>query len=452
MAALAVGLCCATARADDKQDPAHTLALTVGPFAGLQTGSPHGTYGAEAALWYQRRDTRLMGGVDAGLTGHSFYGEAQGAWLAGKRGPMLGLGVGPRWSRETVPRLGLQATAWLVAGPGEPLPVFPYLRLEGDGRQSILSAGLMLKLPVSWQLFGFDEREGSLRSGEMAPALTLDRLDGPGQLSLEQLRGHVVVLAFGATWCPPCVALGPWLDELQAKWDARGLVVVSVECERDRDSAELAALVRRQAPHHVVLHDRRGDACRAFGVQVYPQLVVVDDNGMVHAVLRGNNGATRATVDRQVTHLLSTSPAADAPPPPREVPPPRPAHQRRVQLAVRPFLGLRGRDAVVVYGGDITVGAGLGDRVQVGVLGGLTRHTQSAGLEVNYHGRAPSPLLALDAGLVRRSTPDPRIGIVGTLWWLSRDQEQAPLFPYLRLERYGSGPVLSGGLMTRVRL
>lgn len=42
-----------------------------------------------------------------------------------------------------------------------------------------------------------------VRAGETAPDFTVELTDG-SQLSLNELRGKVVLLNFWATWCPPC--------------------------------------------------------------------------------------------------------------------------------------------------------------------------------------------------------------------------------------------------------
>lgn len=42
-----------------------------------------------------------------------------------------------------------------------------------------------------------------VKVGEMAPGFTVEMFDG-SKLTLNELRGKVVLLNFWATWCPPC--------------------------------------------------------------------------------------------------------------------------------------------------------------------------------------------------------------------------------------------------------
>ncbi len=57
-------------------------------------------------------------------------------------------------------------------------------------------------------------------------------------LDLERFRGKVVVVDFWASWCEPCRHSFPWLNEMQAKYADRGLVIIGVNVDRERADAE----------------------------------------------------------------------------------------------------------------------------------------------------------------------------------------------------------------------
>lgn len=53
---------------------------------------------------------------------------------------------------------------------------------------------------------------------------------GP-QPSLESFRGQTVLVEFWATWCPPCVAAWPHLQELHEEYESKGLVILGLSAE-----------------------------------------------------------------------------------------------------------------------------------------------------------------------------------------------------------------------------
>ena len=61
--------------------------------------------------------------------------------------------------------------------------------------------------------------------------------DAPDPLDLAHLRGKVVLLDFWASWCEPCRHSFPWLNEMQAKYADRGLVIIGVNVDRERAEA-----------------------------------------------------------------------------------------------------------------------------------------------------------------------------------------------------------------------
>ena len=67
------------------------------------------------------------------------------------------------------------------------------------------------------------------RVGQRAPAFSLQRLNGNGNVSLASLRGHPVVLNFFASWCAPCKREAPALEHVYRDYRSQGVVVLGID-------------------------------------------------------------------------------------------------------------------------------------------------------------------------------------------------------------------------------
>ncbi len=117
------------------------------------------------------------------------------------------------------------------------------------------------------------------------------------KLSIQNLRGKVVVLDFWATWCAPCRAEMPKLKALYEKYQAKGLEIIGVSLDRDED--ELTKYVKAQALRwpQAVGPDARGLA-EQWGVEGIPAVFVLDRQGRLHTL----NG--RGKLEKLVPELL----------------------------------------------------------------------------------------------------------------------------------------------------
>ena len=68
------------------------------------------------------------------------------------------------------------------------------------------------------------------------PAPDFSIQDSDRSVSLNQLRGKIIVLNFWATWCPPCVEEMPSLVAMQKKLNAKDVTVLAISVDEDADA------------------------------------------------------------------------------------------------------------------------------------------------------------------------------------------------------------------------
>ena len=145
----------------------------------------------------------------------------------------------------------------------------------------IRAAGLAAVVGLS--LFASYHRDPGpgLALNRPAPSLRLPALEG-GTIELSAFRGHVVVLNFWASWCPPCVEEMPSLEGLHRALAPEGLVVLGVSV--DESERELRRFVERHGLTFPVLRDPSGVfAAERYLTEDFPTTFVIDQEGMLRA-------------------------------------------------------------------------------------------------------------------------------------------------------------------------
>ena len=134
---------------------------------------------------------------------------------------------------------------------------------------------------------------------ENAPAFTLRNLKGE-EVSLDGLRGKVLVLDFWATWCGPCKASFPGMQMAVNKFAGRKDVefLFIDTWENGDDKPKMAGdFIASKSYTFNVLMDLQNEVVTKFGVSGIPTKFVVDRNGKIRFKSVGFGGNDQELVD-----------------------------------------------------------------------------------------------------------------------------------------------------------
>jgi thiol-disulfide isomerase/thioredoxin len=129
------------------------------------------------------------------------------------------------------------------------------------------------------------------------PPLALVDPDGRA-VTLESLRGKVVILNFWASWCGPCIDELPVLNDLADSAAAHGKVIV-LGVNYKESAATIQKFAAEHAFRYSVVMDRTGDAFKGWTGGVLPATILIDRGGrarwrVIGQLDRNDKGFTQA--------------------------------------------------------------------------------------------------------------------------------------------------------------
>jgi thiol-disulfide isomerase/thioredoxin len=109
--------------------------------------------------------------------------------------------------------------------------------------------------------------------GKELPTLGVDYLG-----KTPDIKGKPVVVEFWATWCPPCRASIPHLNEVNKEFKDKGLVIIGIS---DEDKAKVEDFRKGVPMDYNVALDKQGKLAEKFGITGIPHAFVVGKDGKI---------------------------------------------------------------------------------------------------------------------------------------------------------------------------
>ena len=135
-----------------------------------------------------------------------------------------------------------------------------------------------------------------------APGFTLQSSTGE-QVSLESLKGKVVMVNFWATWCVPCRQEMPHLQALYERYESLGFELLAVNVEKN--NAEGARKWLEETPvTFPVLLDGNNQVSKLYKVQTMPSTVLIGRDGTMRFIHHGYKPGYENEYQTQVRALL----------------------------------------------------------------------------------------------------------------------------------------------------
>ena len=120
--------------------------------------------------------------------------------------------------------------------------------------------------------------------GDSPPPLVLQntvQMPPGAKVDWSALKGKVVVLEFWATWCAPCVASIPHLNELADRFKDQPVQFIALS---DEDEKVVGAFLKRKPIHAWIGLDAGKATFKAYRITTIPHTVIVDRNGKIAAI------------------------------------------------------------------------------------------------------------------------------------------------------------------------
>lgn len=138
------------------------------------------------------------------------------------------------------------------------------------------------------------------------PDFELDAISGQSVRLSDLVGNKVVLLDFWATYCDPCLAAMPHLQEVYSKYRDRGLVVLGISIDGPESSANVRSTVAKLGVEFPILLDADSRVVALYNPKTSaPYSVLIGKDGRILAQQEGFTTGSAASLDQAIEQALT---------------------------------------------------------------------------------------------------------------------------------------------------
>jgi peroxiredoxin len=165
----------------------------------------------------------------------------------------------------------------------------------------VLKAGIVLLMAVFVCVLYGSIHERVIGVDDRAPDFTITTDNGRA-ISPANFGGRLLVLNFWATWCEPCTAEVPSLDQFAKELAGSGVVVLGVSV--DKDPKAYRAFLSRANVSFMTARDPEAKISADYGTFKVPESYIIDSKGKVVQKIIGEENWSDGRMLSYVKSLL----------------------------------------------------------------------------------------------------------------------------------------------------
>lgn len=153
-------------------------------------------------------------------------------------------------------------------------------------------------------LVAFGPKVEGVDVGRRVPDYRTVRLGTEDSVSLRRLAdGRVTLVNIWATWCVPCRAEMPAMEQLYREFGPKGFQIIAVSIDEGSPD-DVASFVKELGITFDVLHDKTADIQRVFQTTGVPESFLLDRKGVIVNKRIGEHQWNSVSSKRLVAELL----------------------------------------------------------------------------------------------------------------------------------------------------